>query len=270
MNISVIIPTYKPQSYIYECLDSLRGQTLDKSSFEVILVLNGCDEPWLSDIQSYVDRYSSEINIRLIHVEQAGVSNARNIAIDRAKGEYIAFIDDDDYVSPAYLEELLKNASPDCVSLSDSLYVDDITGKVNIDNPHHKRFDTNRMKSTPTLFESRAFFNGPCMKLLHRDIIGNRRFDTRFANGEDNLMMFLISDRIKKLQYTTDAAIYYRRIRENSATTRRRSRLQVIITPIKIMVQYIKYLAPNPFRYNCAFVFSRFAAEIKSIIIGCS
>ena len=267
MKISVILPTYKPQSYIYECLDSLCNQTLDHTSFEIIIVLNGCDEPWHTTLREYISIKMPDLCVRLIQIDQGGVSNARNIGIDNAAGEYITFIDDDDYVSPSYLEELLKNSASYCVALSDSLYVDDATGEICADNAHHNRFEINKDKTNPTLFDSRVFFNGPCMKLLHRDIIGKRRFDLRFANGEDNLMMFQISDKVKNIRYTSADAIYYRRIREDSATTRHRSRAEMTKNSFKIMGRYIQYLLKNPLGYNFPFVLSRFAAEIKSIIL---
>lgn len=267
MKISVIIPTYKPGDYIFQCLDSIKEQTLDAALFEVIVVLNGCDEPWHSQLTEYLQRQFGGHCVRLIQTDSPGVSNARNIGINEARGEYIAFIDDDDYISPQYLEELLHKSTPSCIALSDSLYVNDATGEISADNSHHKRFEANRAKAHPSLYESRVFFNGPCMKLIHRDIIGLRRFDARFANGEDNLMMMQISDRVRTVCYTTSDAIYYRRIRENSATTRRRSRARVAMNSLEIMAQYVKYLAKNPFGYNYPFVLSRFAAAVKSIIL---
>lgn len=267
MKISVIIPTYKPGEYIAECLESLGHQTLAADAFEIIIVLNGCDDPWRTEISSLIERYLKDYNVRFIHTDRGGVSNARNMAIDVAKGEYITFIDDDDYVSPAYLEELLRHSSRDCVALTDCIYFDDESRKEMKDNAHHRNFIRNHQLTSPTLFQTRVFFNGPVMKLLHRDIIGDRRFDVRFANGEDNLMMFCISDRIKKVSFTSPSAIYYRRIRENSATTKKRSRMQVAKNSSRIMKQYLIYLSERPFGYNGLFVLSRFAAEVKSIII---
>ena len=99
MKISVIVPTFKPQAYLWECLNSLVAQTFAKDDFEVLLVLNGCLEPYKSERESYLAKNKDKINIRFISTETPGVSNARNIALDNAKGEYIAFFDDDDYVS---------------------------------------------------------------------------------------------------------------------------------------------------------------------------
>lgn len=266
MTISLIIPTYKPGKYIIECLESLGCQTLAADAFEIIIVLNGCDEPWRAEINLLIERYLKDNNVRFIQTDRGGVSNARNMAIDIAKGEFITFIDDDDYISPTYLEELLKYSSQDCVALTDCIYFDDESRKEIIDNAHHRNFIKNHQSVTPTLYQTRVFFNGPVMKLLHRDIIGERRFNPKFKNGEDNLMMFGISDRIKNIAFTSSSAIYYRRIRENSATTKRRSRFQRIKNSIKIMVEYCRYLSSRPFGYNPAFVLSRFAAEIKSMI----
>lgn len=160
----------------------------------------------------------------------------------------------------------MKNSSPTCVALTDSLYVDDATGSIIEVNPHHQRFISLNNITDPSLFKARVFFNGPVMKLLHCDIIGVQRFDTRFSNGEDNLMMFLISNRIKHLKFTTSNAIYYRRIRQESATTRSRSRCSIARNSIKIMLQYTKYLLKNPRGYNYSFVLSRYIAEVKSIL----
>ena len=115
--ISIIIPTYKPQTYIWECLDSLRNQTFAKDKFEVIIVLNGCINPWKCQIEDYIANKMQGMNVNFIHTEQRGVSNARNLALDLVKGEYVTFIDDDDFVSPSYLEELYVKASPDTISL---------------------------------------------------------------------------------------------------------------------------------------------------------
>lgn len=117
MKISVIVPTYKPMDYLWKCLDSLVAQTLLGSEWELLLVLNGCCEPWRTQIEKYIGSKMQGMNVVFVQTDTPGVSNARNIALDRARGEYIMFIDDDDYVSPQYLEELLKAASPDTVSL---------------------------------------------------------------------------------------------------------------------------------------------------------
>lgn len=94
MKITVIVPTYKPQSYLWECLDSIYNQTFSKSDYELILVLNGCNEPYNSQIKDWLSEHK-DLQVQFIQTDQGGVSNARNIAIDNARGEYVTFIDDD-------------------------------------------------------------------------------------------------------------------------------------------------------------------------------
>ena len=94
--ISVIIPTYKPDYYIWECLNSIVSQSLDKGNYEVFIILNGDKEPFFTEIESYLKNNNLN-NFHLIYTQKKGVSNARNIGLDRAKGDYICFVDDDDF-----------------------------------------------------------------------------------------------------------------------------------------------------------------------------
>ena len=117
MKITVIVPTYKPQAYLWECLDSIYNQTLPKSDYELVLVLNGCNEPYNTQILDWLSKHK-DLNVQFFQTYTGGVSNARNIALDNAKGEYVTFIDDDDYISSTFLKELLDNSSESCVTIS--------------------------------------------------------------------------------------------------------------------------------------------------------
>ena len=116
MKISVIVPTYKPQAYLWECLDSIYNQTFPKNEYELILVLNGCNEPYNSQIKEWFSKHS-DLQVQYFQTDEGGVSNARNIALDNSKGDYLTFIDDDDLISPFYLQELYDTVAPDVVSL---------------------------------------------------------------------------------------------------------------------------------------------------------
>lgn len=117
MKISVIVPTYKPQAYLWECLNSRYNQTFPKTDYELLLVLNVCNEPYSTQITEWISKHP-DLQVQYFQSNEGGVSNARNIALDNVKGKYVTFIDDDDLISPAYLEELYDKATPDIVSLS--------------------------------------------------------------------------------------------------------------------------------------------------------
>lgn len=263
MKISVIIPTYKPAEYIWECLNSLENQTFPKAEFEVILVLNGCKEPYYSAITDYIA--GSNVPYDFIQTDQGGVSNARNIALDNAKGEYITFIDDDDYVSPSYLEELYNIASPDTIALCYPYAFKD--GDIT-QLPYRitTQYDNCVKRGKQQFTRARKFFSGPCMKLIHRNIIDDRRFDKRFKNGEDSLFMFLISDKFKFVDFTSKDAVYFRRIRNSSANFKSRSIMQKVKNSLLMIFQYIKMYATNPFNYRFDFLFTRVLGAVKSML----
>lgn len=267
MTISVIVPTYKPKDYLWECLNSLKEQTLTVSDWELILVLNGCCEPYYSQIRTYIESNMAEMNVVFLQTDTPGVSNARNIALDHAKGEYVSFIDDDDYISPQYLQELLTAAAPDTVSLSYPFAFND--GQPELQLPysitnayeHCASYGCGRLSS-----KVRKFFSGPCMKLIPMSFIQDRRYDVRFANGEDSLFMFLISDRIKRTSLASRNAVYYRRVRNNGAYYTIQPIVRIVKNRMLLMAEYTKILITHPNNYSFSFYLSRIAGSLNTII----
>lgn len=265
MLISVIIPTYRYGDYFWDCIKSLNNQSLSNSEFEVIVVLNGDKEPYWSNIENYIANNKININIRLLYSEKPNVSIARNLGIDYARGEYIAFIDDDDLVSPFYLSELYEKAAPNVISLSYPIAFD---RDINSPMPYDITNEYNRRKhfGLQKFYLCKKFFSGPCMKLIHRDIISERRFNPHFKNGEDSLFMFLISDRMEYVNFTTENSIYYRRIRMGSATTKKRKFIDIMYNRLSLIKEYSFIYFMNISRYNFYFFITRIAGSIKSML----
>ncbi len=262
MSISVIIPTYKPQDYLWKCLDSLEAQTLDKRLWEVVLVLNGCNEPWLTEIQNYAKEHLT-MRLSIIQTDTAGVSNARNIGLDNAAGEYIAFIDDDDYVSPSYLEALLQIADIDTIAASNTIGFSDEQAHI----PYYleKEYNNKAKAGKQPFYKAKKYFGGPCMKLIHRDMIDEQRFDTRFRNGEDSLFMFAISPKIRYIRFTDTNAIYYRRFRIGSAS-KTYTRKQALQNGWKLICQYTQLFHKE--KYNRYFYRTRILGVLHSILVN--
>lgn len=259
--ISIIIPTYQPQAYLWQCLDSFAVQTLDKNQWELVIVLNGCDEPWLQQLKTYQSNHS-DMSIQIIQTDEAGVSNARNMGLDHARGEYIGFVDDDDYVSPSYLEELISLATPDTIAAAYSIAFDDTHDFIPyyIEDAYRKYAP----KGSLPYYGARTYFSGPCMKLIHRDIIGDRRFDQHFSLGEDSLFMFLISNRMQQVVFTSQQAVYFRRMRQSSAS-HTLTWPQRALNSIRLMRQYT-YIYMHGKGYSFSFYTTRILGLIHSII----
>lgn len=263
MKISVIVPTYKPQAYLWECLDSIYNQTFPKSDYELVLVLNGCNEPYNTHILDWLSKHK-DLNVQFFQIDTGGVSNARNIALDNARGEYVTFIDDDDLISTTYLKELYEKATPDTVSLCYPYAFND--GDIEKQLPYGitKAYDyicKHKCKNLSSM--ARKFFSGPCMKLIPMSFIHDRRYDVRFKNGEDSLFMFLISDKIDKVSFTSKDAIYYRRFRENSACTRSKTKREIIANKMNMIKAYISIYLRKPQKYSLLFFITRLLGTLR-------
>lgn len=266
MKISVIIPTYKPKEYIWQCLDSLCQQTFNHKDFETLVILNGCCEPWKSQISDYIAKHQ-DTNFRLLQTDEGGVSNARNIGLDNAKGEYITFVDDDDYVSPKYLEAMYKETDGKSVILTDSFaFNDDCPAQIIETYAPHQSYLKFGNTNNCSLFHARAIFNGPCMKLLLRSFIHGERFDTSLFIGEDSMFMFAISKNIKHIKFASEESLYYRRYRNNSAITKERTRWFWAKNCIKMQYITFRYWIKSPFKYNLKFTISRLLAPLKAVL----
>ena len=93
--VSVIVPIYNAEKYLNKCLESIIGQTY--KNLEIILVDDGSSDnsPIICDAWAQIDS-----RIRVIHKKNGGVSSARNAGIDLAQGDYIGFVDADDWIEP--------------------------------------------------------------------------------------------------------------------------------------------------------------------------
>ena len=110
--ISVIVPVYKVEKYIHKCVDSILNQAF--SDIEVILVDDGTPDRCGEICDAYGEQDS---RVKVIHKENGGLSDARNAGMPHASGEYIIFIDSDDYIDVNMYEELLAAISSYVVDL---------------------------------------------------------------------------------------------------------------------------------------------------------
>lgn len=265
MKISVIIPTYKPQNYIWECLDSLSNQSFPKRDFEIVLILNGCNEPYNTQLKKYISAHP-EINWIYTQIDQGGVSNARNLALKKATGNYITFIDDDDYVSISYLEAMFDVVKQGYTAVAKIVGLDDKTKSISHTKTTHL---FNKLQTRPYfgIKEGRRFLNSPVMKLINKSFTKDRLYDVRFANGEDALFMFNISDRMNLFKCTQPNAIYYRRYRDGSAISNLTKISVQIRHSFSLACAFIAIWIKRPTKYNFIFFLTRIAAVFKEVVL---
>lgn len=106
IKISIVIPVYNVENYLSECLESVLGQTLE--GIEVIAVNDGSTDKSMQILQEYEKNYREILHV--YHIENQGVSHARNFGVSKAIGEYILFVDSDDFIEPDMCELLYEKA----------------------------------------------------------------------------------------------------------------------------------------------------------------
>ena len=184
--ISVIIPVYNAEQFLPACLDSVLCQEFP--SFELLLIDDGSTD----GSGKIADRYAEkDSRIVVVHQPNAGVSAARNRGVAEARGEYIAFVDADDRVTPSYLSHLLSPQTD--LSIAGISLLHEPSGRMEshgFDRTRSARTDRER----GLLFADAEIHDttkGPCNKLFRREIIEQHhlRFDPRYSYGEDHLFV---------------------------------------------------------------------------------
>ena len=264
IQISVIIPTYRPGAYLWTCLDSLCRQMMPAERFEMIIVLNGCNEPYTTEIAQYISAHPHHRFV-VRQTDTAGVSHARNIGLDLCAGKYVAMVDDDDWLSPDYLALLWQKAAENSIVVTDVQLIDDVTGQERA-YYLHDAFQTTFAKR-PTFFTARSFFSTAWGKLIPMGVIAGDRFDTRFRLGEDALFMFAIARRVQTICATSPAAVYYVRERSGSAS---RSPLDYFSRAgilLRLACAYTTIWARHPRQYHFPFFVSRIVATLAKLVL---
>lgn len=115
VKLSIIVPIYGVEQYLHKCVDSLLNQDISSSEYEIILVDDGSPDACPQICDDYATLYTMHHtpSIRVIHQKNAGLSAARNSGIEDAQGEYIMFVDSDDYIEPNVLGGLLAQMERD-------------------------------------------------------------------------------------------------------------------------------------------------------------
>ncbi len=257
--ISVIIPTYKTGDYIYQCLDSLEKQTFPKQEFEVLIILNGEKEPYYSKIKNHLE--TKNIDSKLFYTDVCGVSNARNIGLDNSQGDNICFIDDDDWVSPSYLQNLYELIKPDCIAISNIAKYDE--KKLNYTySSYSSKLKFN--KKVPVI-KYRSYLSNCGAKMIPVRMIREKRFNTNFQNSEDALFMFCISDKLKYFNTSDRNTIYYIRLRSNSLS-RVISIRKTIFNSLNFVLALTNIYIQNLSNYSFILFLTRLIAPLKLII----
>lgn len=203
-DLSILIPMYNSKNYIEKCISSI-VKNISKYKVEIIIVNDGSSDDSLTILQNYIKNVKTDYSIKIIDQQNHGISFTRNVLLENAKGEFISFIDSDDYVSYNFIEKMLNDAKK-----SGADYVKCNYSKVSIENV--------------VLFKSKYCINSQFTDLdcyLWGSIIKKDLYkDINFPDGywfEDMINKLLVLPKVKKFIVETENLYYYTE-HNNSAT----------------------------------------------------
>jgi glycosyltransferase involved in cell wall biosynthesis len=224
VKISVIVPVYNTEKHLSECLDSIINQTLKE--IEIICVNDESMDGSLDILKNYSKK---DERIHIINKKNEGAAAARNTGLDNAKGEYIGFVDSDDWIALDMYEKLYNNAK---------IYNSDIVMcPLNVYNDSSKEFEqpdhTCTLEHFSDKFDNRAFNHletkefffsisvTPPNKIYNFDFL--KRINARFPEGlmfEDNPFFYYIYLNAERVSIIRDYLYFYRKNRFGSTTNK--------------------------------------------------
>lgn len=203
--ISIIIPAYNAELYISHSLESCLEQTY--SNIEIIVINDGSDDNTENIVNDYVSNYS---NIKLISIENSGVSTARNIGINSSSGEYLMFLDADDILCPWAVEHLLDII---LIEKADIAIGESISTTNLLDNiSKNESIQTTVWNGTEALQKSLAdhpLTYSVWAKLYRKEKITDVFFDAKYRIHEDSLFFFMCCTKEPKVIITNEVVHQY-------------------------------------------------------------
>lgn len=204
--VSVLVPAYNVEKYLPQCLDSIVNQTYQH--LQVVVVDDGSKDNTLSIAQEYAAKYSF---VEVYHQENAGVATARNNLLSHVKGDYVLFVDSDDWIEPNMIGFLVKKVEEHQVDVvTCGMVVNDTIVKKG-----YKQECWNQEQTIQKFLFHKELSGSLWNKLIKTSLLHNVVFHCGISYGEDALFCWSAFQRINTLVWT-DRQLYHYRKNTNS------------------------------------------------------
>lgn len=209
--VSIIVPVYNTEKYLRKCLDSLVNQTLQ--DIEIILVNDGSKDGSPAILEEYKAKYPDKI--KLFHKENGGQATARNLALRNCTGEFIGFLDSDDYVKEEMFERLYNKAMETGADYVGTGYTD------LLDTGTERKVLKEYVGNKPCKTNREMYIGGIVSPFINffkaEDILDNDIFFTEGYIYEDTTFWLEAVPFVKKLAYVEEPLAF--RVRHENSTT---------------------------------------------------
>lgn len=197
-NISVIVPVYNAEKNLHRCIDSILAQMF--TDFELLLIDDGSKDSSGKICDEYAEKDS---RVRVFHKENGGVSSARNMGLDNAKGEWVTFVDADDRIVDGFSFAAMSDAKEDFIVFA----YREIAGGMEYDGKNILEgvwSSETEMKEFLSRNIEMSIMKVPWAKFYKRSLIGNLRFDARIRVCEDILFVLNYLSHVKSCRVCKD------------------------------------------------------------------
>lgn len=215
IKVSIIIPVYNSEKYLRQCLDSVVKQTL--KDIEIIVINDGSTDNTLKIIQEYATKYK---NIKIIDKQNEGCYKARNIGLETATGEYIAFLDSDDYIESNIYEKLyLKAKQTNADIVSSNYYISQNNKLKVVDFSSSAKLlekSNNKVIGAKNIILDAIIWN----RIFKRQMLVEKQitFHSDIYMADDAFFHIITMLNAEKIVYISDILYTYRILRKNSIT----------------------------------------------------
>lgn len=231
--VSVIIPVYNVEEYLKECVESVLGQSY--RNLEIILVDDGSTDcsGEICDYYSGIDR-----RVKVIHKENGGLSDARNVAIDMCVGDYVTFVDGDDIIHKKYVEYLYEQIIINHADISSTNLFQFYDKKEINTNIEYSSVTIHTLEAVRKMLNVDGLSSCCCAKLYKKELFN----DIRFPKGrlyEDYLTIYKVLSMTKRITILDNRMYYYR---QRPGSIMRRNCSDQTVTLVDAAVEVTSYI----------------------------
>ena len=242
--ISIIIPVYKTEKYLKKCLDSILKQTY--KNLEIILVDDGSPDSSGKICDEYAQK---DKRIVVVHQKNFGVSYARNVGLNIATGEYVAFVDSDDWIDSNMYEVMLSQIKKNNFDIVRCSYLKEYESETQkVDHFYKENTEINlgevRKNILKLLVTGKIHAYLPLLLIRKAIILDEMRFNSFVSMREDLIWLIAVLAKAKNISILTDTMYHYYQ-NENSATNSKRNREKNIKDMIIVYEEIYKTLEEN-------------------------
>jgi len=203
--VTILVPVYNAAPYLHDCVNSLTNQTY--SDLQIVMIDDGSTDDSLAVMQELAN---ADSRIEIYNQPNCGVATTRNRLLDKARGEFVLFVDSDDWIELNTVELLLneqRKADYDIVSYQISV-------------PLSSDHDYDQEEAVKLFLEHKSFRGSLCDKLIKRELFEGLQIDPSVGYGEDALMVWQVLQRVKKIR-VLGTVLYHYRVNQASISRQR-------------------------------------------------